>query len=632
MDYQLDNPMPQQIKSSKERVQKLKEALSESEKRFRAIFNDAAIGITLADIEGHPLEVNSAFQKMVGYSRRELRKMFFTNFTHPEDVDLDLKEYEEMKAGLRESFNAEKRYLRKDGRPIWVNLTVSLVRDEEGEPKFTVGVVRDITEHKRVDEALGESEKRFRQFFEHNPVYCYLVSLDGLIINVNRTALKTSGYKKEELLGKPLEIIYAPEYLSSAYQLSLTWKRKGGGPEKELVILTKDGRRRTVIVNAAPVKDKRGKTAFLILTQDDITDRKRAEENLRLYSKAVEEAPDGVQVVDLEGKVLYSNKAVERIHGFAPEELLGKDVSELNVDLGVAKKVILPSVRAYGSWSGELLVKHKDRRTITVWLKAAMVKDNKGAPLAMVGIMRDVTDQRELEKHKDDFISVATHELKTPLTSIKLFSQILRKKVAFFPDGQLASLSSQIDSQADKLINLVRNLLDATKLESGKITFKRDSFSLDNLLKEVVKDIQVIDGQRRIIIESKKGKIIKGDRYRLHQVLTNLLTNAVKHSPESGKIIIKVLPSKDEVLVGVQDFGEGIPKYKQAHLFERFYQAHSSSEGKEHFFGTGLGLYISSEIIKSHGGRIWLESEPGKGSIFYFTLPTRQVRKERLAS
>lgn len=507
--------MPQQIKSPKERVQKLKEALSESEKRFRAIFNDAAIGITLADIKGHPLEVNSAFQKMVGYSRKELRQMFFTDFTHPEDVLIDINEYEQMKNGLRDSFNVEKRYVCKNGRIIWVNLTVSLVRNEKGEPKFTVGVVRDITEHRKTDEKL------------------------------------------------------------------------------------------------------------------------------ELYSKAVEEAPDGVQVVDLNGRIIYSNKAVREIYGFSPEEFLGRDVNELNVDPEFANKVILPGVQTRGYWSGELLVQHKDGRRINIWLKAAMVKDNKGVPLAMVGIIRDITEQKELEKHKDDFISVATHELKTPLTSIKLFSQILRKRARELQDSHLASrqtwlvdLISRIDGQADKLINLVRNLLDATRLQSGKITFKKDNFSLNNLIKEVAKDIQSIGGKHQILVEGKVKEKIQADRYRISQVLINLLTNAVRHSPDSEKIIIRVTPNgKSEILVSVQDYGEGIPKYKQAHLFERFYQAHANGEGKEQFLGTGLGLYISSEIVKGHGGKIWMESEAGRGSTFYFTLPTQKIqRKRRLAA
>lgn len=480
---------------------KIEEALRESEKRFRVIFNDAAIGITLADIEGHPVEVNSTFQKMIGYTRKELRHMFFTNFTHPEDVPLDIKEYEQMKKGLRDSFNVEKRYIRKDGQAIWVNLTVSLVRNEKGEPKFTVGVVRDITEHKKTDEGL------------------------------------------------------------------------------------------------------------------------------KFYSKAVEEAPDGVQIIDLDGRIIYSNKAVEEIYGFSPEEYYGKNVNEMNADSKFADIVILPSVRMRGYWSGELQVKHKDGRIITIWLKAAMVKNAKGEPLAMIGIIRDVTERKELEKHKDDFISVATHELKTPLTSIKLFSQILRKRVVELQDNQLADLILRIDGQADKLINLVRNLLDATKLESGKITFKKDNFSLNNLIKEVTKDIKTIDSKHQILVEGKVKERIQADKYRISQVLMNLLTNALRHSPDSEKIIIRATPvSKSEVLVSVQDFGEGIPKYKQAHLFERFYQAHANGEGKEQFLGTGLGLYISSEIVKSHGGKIWMESQAGRGSTFYFTLPRTTLR------
>jgi signal transduction histidine kinase len=234
----------------------------------------------------------------------------------------------------------------------------------------------------------------------------------------------------------------------------------------------------------------------------------------------------------------------------------------------------------------------------------------------------DITEREKLLEQKDDFIGIATHELKTPVTSIKAYTQILKSRFEKEGDQKSADLLTKMDAQLDKLITLISDLLDVTKIEGGKLNFNLDSFDFNELTKELVEELQRTTTKHTIIIEGKIKKKVYADRERTGQVLTNFITNAIKYSPHSKKIVVHLGEDKDNVSLCVQDFGVGIPKDKQEKVFERFYRV--SGPREDTFPGLGLGLFISSEIIKRQGGRIWVESTKGTGSTFCFSLPWRE--------
>ncbi|MBI4100479.1 PAS domain S-box protein [Candidatus Microgenomates bacterium] len=594
----------------------LEEALRESGQRFRAIFENAGIGITLADLAGQPLEVNSAFENMTGFSKEELKKMIFLDFTHPEDQYLDRKEFKLMKKGRLEKYNLEKRYVRKDGKIIWVHITVSLIRNHVGKPKFTIGAVRDITKFKQTQEELIILSRAVEQ----SPSSIIITDIKGNIEYVNPKFTQVTGYSSDEVIGKNPNILKSGETPQSEYKK--LWGKITLGDEwrGEFHNKKKTGELFWESASISPVRDSKGVITHFLAVKEDITERKKVKEELKLYSKVIEEAPDGVQIIDLQGKIMYSNRAVKDIYGFSPEDLRGKDVNEMNVDPQFARKFVFPSLKKTGYWSGEILVKHKNGRNFPIWLKAAVVKGVKGETVALAGIIRDITERKELEARKDEFISIASHELKTPITSIKLLTQILPRLCAKrCNDTTIMKYFTRIDNQVDKLTQLINDLLDVSKIQAGKLQLRRELFSMSGLVKEVASEVRTISKAHKIIIKGQLRKRVYGDRIRIGQVLINLLSNAMKYSPEDKAIKVVMKANSTKAILSVMDQGVGIGENYHSRIFERFYQV-KSGDGRFPS-GLGIGLYVANEIIKLHGSEIKVESKIDQGSTFYFSLP-----------
>ena len=228
-------------------------------------------------------------------------------------------------------------------------------------------------------------------------------------------------------------------------------------------------------------------------------------------------------------------------------------------------------------------------------------------------------------KTRDNFISSASHELKTPVTSIKIYMQGIRRRLEKDGNKSNQEYFEKVDNQIHRLTLLVEDLLSVSKLEHGKLQLNIKEFDINDLIKEAVDSIQDASAHHKIIFLRKSTKKVLGDRYRMYQVLTNLLTNAIKYSPLADKVIIKVLPRKDSVVVTVEDFGIGIDPEEQKNIFTSFYRVTASEERT--FPGMGMGLFIANEIVKRHGGTITVKSKKGKGSEFSFSLPYEKLEQ-----
>jgi two-component system, sensor histidine kinase and response regulator len=227
---------------------------------------------------------------------------------------------------------------------------------------------------------------------------------------------------------------------------------------------------------------------------------------------------------------------------------------------------------------------------------------------------------RELEQRRNEFIGMVVHELKTPLTSLKGYAQLLQRRFANSAgDEQAAQIAARMDTQIKKLTDLVDDFLDVTRIAGGKLQFRADYFVFDTLVEEIVQELQLLNLRHKICLEGKTDKTIWGDRLRIGQVITNLLSNAMKYAYSSECIVVKTRADEDAVTLGVQDFGPGIPQALQARVFDPFYRIEQNEQRATP--GLGLGLHIAAEIIRRQHGRIWVESEEGKGATFYFTLP-----------
>lgn len=227
----------------------------------------------------------------------------------------------------------------------------------------------------------------------------------------------------------------------------------------------------------------------------------------------------------------------------------------------------------------------------------------------------DINDQKENEKKKDEFISIASHELKTPLTTIKAFFQLAKREIN--PEFKSYGFISKAGRQLDRMERLIEDLLDVSKINSGKMQYNLEQFEFSAILRDAVDSVQEISTTHKLVIERSPVVLFTGDRHRLEQVIINLLSNAVKYSPEADKVLVDAELKDDNLLVTIKDFGIGVSEEHLEALFERFYRV----DTQHRFQGLGLGLFISSDIIKRHGGRIWAESQEGFGSVFKFQLP-----------
>ncbi|WP_374331219.1 ATP-binding protein [Soonwooa sp.] len=240
-----------------------------------------------------------------------------------------------------------------------------------------------------------------------------------------------------------------------------------------------------------------------------------------------------------------------------------------------------------------------------------------------VGTFTDINDQKRVEKEKDEFLSIASHELKTPLTSIKAYVQLLDRKLKLDKESPEANYVAKVQDQIDKLNNLITDLLDVSKIENGKLKMNLQPTNLENVIHNAIETIIQTHDENSVSIErhgQKPDFLMPFDAIRVEQVLINFLTNAIKYSPKNNKVIVTTSVDENDVKISVTDFGIGIPEYKQDAVFNKFYRVEESSL---QFQGMGIGLYICAEIIKQHGGSIGLSSIIDEGSTFYFTLPIK---------
>ncbi len=350
------------------------------------------------------------------------------------------------------------------------------------------------------------------------------------------------------------------------------------------------------------------------------------------YRTMIEQSPLSIQVFSPDGLTVQVNKAWEKLWGVTLNDIQGYMI--LN-DPQLIEKGIMPFIQKGFAGNASLIpaVKYEPEKTIKnissiphKWVQAYIypIKDNQGIIKEVVLIHQDITERKELERQKDEFLGIASHELKTPVTSIKAYGQALQTMFRRKGDIHASEQLGKMDAQINKLTNLIGDLLDVTKIQSGRLEFHETSFDFNTFVMEVTEELQHTTENHKITLKLSKTKGVFGDRHRLGQVVTNLISNAIKYSPHSHNIVVKSESDAKNVTLCVQDFGIGIPKNKQDKIFEQFFRV---SGPKQHTFpGLGLGLYISSEIIKRQGGKIWVNSNEGKGSTFCFNFPIRKQK------
>ena len=459
-------------------------------------------------------------------------------------------------------------------------------------------------------------------------------NLDGVISSWNPAAEKIFGYTPEEAIGKNIRIIIPDELFTEEDAIISRVRRGEQIGYYETVRRRKDGSLFVVAVTVSPIKDENENVIGASKIARDISELKSAEQKQAMLAAIVDSSDDAIVSKNLDGIITSWNFGAEKIFGYKQSEVIGKHISIIIPHDRLDEETqIIEEIRKGERVSHfETVRRRKDGRAINISLTISPVKDKTGKVIGASKVARDITERVELETqrqlfterlqeinhYKDEFMAMASHELKTPLTVIKANLQILEHKMQVDSDNKIDFVNKTLN-QVNKLSNLINDLLDISKIQNGVLELNRTSFDLIPFLADVIESIQKTTPNHKIDLISKDKKlVIRADWDRLEQVVVNILTNAVKYSPNGKKIIVETKLKENYIIVKITDFGIGIPEDDLDKVFTRFFRVRGLAST---FSGSGIGLYISSEIIKRHGGNMWVESEIDKGSTFYFSLP-----------
>lgn len=355
--------------------------------------------------------------------------------------------------------------------------------------------------------------------------------------------------------------------------------------------------------------------------QELVDELRQADERSAKLAAIVESSDDAIIGKDLNGVVTAWNRGAEHIFGYSEAEIVGQPVLKLiPEDLHHEEPFILSRLR-----NGEKIDHYEtirrtaDGRRIDVSLTISPIHDKEGRVIGVSKIARDISEQKRDDQRKNDFIGMASHELKTPLTSLTALVQVLHQKLKVHDDPFVPQALNKAHLQTKKMSSLINGFLNVSRLESGKLEIVKQDFDLTELAKEQLEEIRLTVSSHTFMFEPDNVVTVLADREKIGSVISNLLTNAVKYSPKGKLINITCIMRDGQALFSVQDEGMGIKAQDLPRIFDRYYRA--GSEHTRHISGFGVGLYLSAEIIQRHDGRIWAESQKGVGSTFFFYLP-----------
>jgi PAS domain S-box-containing protein len=453
----------------------------------------------------------------------------------------------------------------------------------------------------------------------------YLFTLpDGSLVRVNRTFLRWTGYAESDLLARRLQdILTVAGRLFYENQFAPQMMMQGSVQEVAFDFVCKDGSRLPTLVTSALQRDDDGSPLVVASAIFSAAERRAYERELLAeraraehLAQVVTASSDAIITCTAEGRVLTWNRSAEVLFGYSTERFAGLTLHDLlpfENDESLAG--VMRSLRSGTAVHAETLGVAANGERVDIAVSIAPHADELGALGSLSAIMRDIRERRVLERLQGEFLAMASHELRTPLVSILGFAQLMQRGQSYSEQGV-----TTIIAQTRTLTRLIDDLLAASQLEAGGLRLQRSDVDLVAIVREAV---ALISSQGRTIsVDAITGPlIVYADRQRVHQIVSNLLTNAMKYSAEGSDIEVQVRAEGRDARVDVTDHGIGIKPEDLAHVFDRFFR---SAEAVEHEKGAGLGLFITRRLVERQGGQIRVESVPGVGSTFTFTLPLRE--------
>ncbi|OKS89343.1 PAS domain-containing sensor histidine kinase [Mucilaginibacter polytrichastri] len=561
---------------------------------------------------------------LTGEDLTGLKHADLVKFVHPNDVAKRQEAFDE--AFNTGKLSYEVRFKWADGSVHWIKTLGSYLFDPDGKPIVLMGICQDIT----TDVEAREEQQRLLWLMENSNDFISLSTQDGYVTYVNKTGLDLMGFSSlEEAQRHNSEYVMPSEIekLTDEINPVLLSDDKWEGEITYKHFITGEaipGQAISLLLREPVTGELLGRASLFRDLRPDIAARKALADSEQLFRGITQASPTALWMSDENAQITYVNQIWIDWTGYPAESHIGEGWlnAVLKEDVEQAATKFLADYKDRRYHESQFRIRHLDGTLRWIVCTGNPQYNDAGNFSGYIGACVDITEQKQLQNQKDDFIGIASHELKTPVTSIKAYAQVLEAMFRKTGDDRKANMVVKMNNQIDRLTSLIGDLLDVTKIQSGRLQFNDSWFDFNQLMQDMIEDLQRTTEKHQIITELNPIGQVYADKDRISQVLTNLITNAIKYSPDADQIIVQAEIVDNEVMVCVKDFGIGISHDKTDKVFEQFYRV---SGDKQHTFpGLGLGLYISSEIIKREGGRIWVNSVQGKGSTFCFSLPIKQ--------
>lgn len=609
------------------------EALIRQRKQLYSIFMQAPIGIGIFLGPEYVVDlINAPMCDLYGKTMEEFTgKPIFDVLRHAKGLGFEELLDKVRLTGMPFQGRALKMPVYRKGQleTAYVNFIYEPFRETDGTIIGVIAIAIEVTEQVRATHELQEAEQRARLAIDAVGLGTFDVNLETGETVTSAIFAKIFGFENPVPSGEYIKVIHPDDLVirTKAYENAI----KTGKLFYEVRLIWPDKSIRWVRVEGKFFYEK-GKAIRLLGTLLDITlqmEIKLEQQELvklvadreRLLRNITSATPTGLWMADAKGDFTYLNQTWIDWTGLPCEEQTGS--GWVNTILPEDRQQTTDKFHSYlierCFHDLEFRFLHVDGNIHWVAASGKPQFSHDGKFTGYIGAFVDITEQKKLQQQKDEFIGIASHELKTPITSIKAYTQILERMLMKSGNVNDAGMMRKMDAQINRLTSLIGDLLDVTKINTGKLQFNDRYFDFDELLAELMEDLQRTAGQHTLIANASPVGLVYGDRERISQVIINLVTNAVKYSPQSDRVIIDVTLKDGELNFSVQDFGIGIASKNLTKVFDQFYRV--SGDMQNTFQGLGLGLYISAEIIRREGGKIWVTSKEGEGSTFYFSLP-----------
>jgi len=613
-----------------------RQSMMDSDDRYRLIVEaaeEAGHGIViLQNVEGKEGVItfaNRAAATALGYGQYELLGTAMTDIIHPDSLPLVAERYRRRQSGKEIPGVYQSKIFKRDGTVLTAE--ISAATTTIGGKVASMAFVTDITERKLAADMLRESEEKYRQLVENINAVIYSVDENGVITYMSPMFKSLFGRSASESIGKRFaEFIHPDDLATSMENFRSVMTGSLNKPWECRLVLPGSGEIHWVQGHNRPVSKDGGFVGFQGVLVD-VTVQKQAQGALQLsekkYRTLVESSPDGILSVDPRGCIMDCNTGICRLLGYTTEELKGTSIRKVFARKAVeAVQSFRRQIDQHGFAEAEVEMVHHSGRKIPVWAKMVELKGTKEDDFQILVYLRDMEERKKVDELKDQFIGLVSHELRTPLTVIMGAVNTALSEATRLSPQETRQLLEDAASESEMLSHILENLLELSRSQAGRLILHLEPLKLEDVVQKTIHEARRHSSMHQFAMDlPKKIPPLRADRIRLERILHNLVENAVKYSP-GGEVRVSARQEGKNLVIAVHDQGPGISPHDQARLFQPFRRTRQAETDATK--GVGLGLLVCRTLAEAHGGKIWLESKPGQGTTFFFTLPIEGRRRK----